>query len=183
MHVVILGVLSTPFRYIKSKVESAYTKLVKKQPKKTKNEVYNEENLKRKSIDGLKEIAKLRRIKNSGKLKKGLITSILKSESSNVEHNYMKPFNTDVDNNNADTYGGKIRDKIRDIRAILSRLGDIVTKHERVKIKNELYGIENKKNLSDEEKERIDDNLIKLLNKHKKKEKKKKNIKIMAVMI
>ena len=47
--------------------------------------------LKRKSIDKLKEIAKLRRTKNSGKLKKGgLITSILKSESSNAERNYMK---------------------------------------------------------------------------------------------
>ena len=32
--------------------------------------VYNEEIMKRKSIDELKEVAKLRRIKNSGKLKK-----------------------------------------------------------------------------------------------------------------
>ena len=48
----------------KRKVKSVYRKLVKKQPKKTDNEVYNEENLKRKSIDQLKEIAKLRRIKN-----------------------------------------------------------------------------------------------------------------------
>ena len=32
----ILGVLSTPFRYIKSKVKGAYNKLVKKQPKKLK---------------------------------------------------------------------------------------------------------------------------------------------------
>ena len=48
----------------KRKVKSVYRKLVKKQPKKTDNEVYNEENLKRKSIDQLKEIAKLKRIKN-----------------------------------------------------------------------------------------------------------------------
>ena len=108
--------------------------------------------LKRKSIDELKEIAKLRRIKNRGKLnKKGLITSILKSESSNAERNYMRHFNTNVDNNNVDnnvhddTYDSKIRDKISDIRAILSRLGDIVTKDDTVKIKNELYEIENKK--------------------------------------
>ena len=47
-----------------------YNKLVKKQPKKTDNVVYNEEVLKGKSIDELKEIAKLRRIKNRGKLKK-----------------------------------------------------------------------------------------------------------------
>ena len=54
---------------------------------------------------------------------------------------------------------------------ILSRLGDIVTKDDRVKIKKELYETENKKNLSDMEKEGIDDNLLKLLNKLNKKEK------------
>ena len=90
----------------------------------------------------------MRRIKNRGKLKKeGLITSILKSESSNAERNYMKHFNTNVDNNNVDnssndeTYDGKIGDKISDIRVTLSRLGDIVTKDDRVKIKKELYEI------------------------------------------
>ena len=48
-------------------------------------------------------IARLRRIKNSDKLKKeGLITSLLKSESSNAERSYMKHFNnTNHDNNNA----------------------------------------------------------------------------------
>ena len=61
------------------------------QKKKTENEVYNEEKLKKKSVDELKEIAKLRGIKSRGKLKKeSLITRILKSESSNVERNYMK---------------------------------------------------------------------------------------------
>ena len=88
----------------------------------------------------------MRRIKNRGKLnKKGLINSILKSEGSNAERNYMKHFNTNVNNDNVDhyvnddTYDSKIRDKISDIRAILSRLGDIVTKDDNVKIKNELY--------------------------------------------
>ena len=66
----ILRQLSAPARYIKSKVKSIYKKLVKKEPKKTGNEVCNEEKLKRKSIDELKEIAKLRRIKYRGKLKK-----------------------------------------------------------------------------------------------------------------
>ena len=52
----------------------------------------------------------------------------------------MKHFNTNVDNNttnvdtNDDNYDGKIRDKISDIRMILSRLGDIVTKNDREKI-------------------------------------------------
>ena len=65
----VLRVLSALVRYIKSKVKSVYKKLVKKK-KKTDNEVYNEENLKRKSTGKLKEIAKLRSIKNMGKLKK-----------------------------------------------------------------------------------------------------------------
>ena len=57
----------------------------------------------------------------------------------------MKIFNTNVDNNttnantNDDTYDGKIRDKISDIRGMLSRLGDIVTKDDRVKTKRALW--------------------------------------------
>ena len=39
----ILRILSGPVRYIKSKVKSVYKKLVKEEPKKTDNEVYNEE--------------------------------------------------------------------------------------------------------------------------------------------
>ena len=132
----ILRVLSTPVRYVTCKIESTYKKLVKKEPKKL---------LKRKSVDALKEIAKSRRTKNRGKLKKeDLITSILKSESSNSERNYMKLFNNNVDNNNVDnnaddddTYDGKTRNKISDIRVMLSRLGDVVTKYDRVKIKKE----------------------------------------------
>ena len=125
--------------------------------------------LKRKSINELKEIAKVRRIKNGGKLKKRRFnSSILKAEISSAECSYMKHFNTNVDNNttnvdtNDDTYDAKIRDKIGDIRMILSRLVDIVTKDDRVKIKKELSEIENNKNLSNNEKERIDDNLLEL---------------------
>ena len=76
-----------------------------------------------------------------------------------------------VDNNANDDHDGKIRDKISDIRVIFSRLGDILTKDDRVKIKKELYEIENKKNLSDKEKEKIHDNLLELVNKLNKKEK------------
>ena len=110
-----------------SNIKSIYKKLAKNEPKKTDNEVYNEEKLKRKSIDELKEIAKLRRIKNRSKLKKeGLINIILKSESNYAEHNYMRHFNinTNVDNNNNtndddNTYDGKIRDKTSDIRYLV----------------------------------------------------------------
>ena len=46
--------------------------------------------MQKKSIDELKEIARLRRIKNRDKLtKEGLIISLLKSESSDAERNYM----------------------------------------------------------------------------------------------
>ena len=109
--------------------------------------------LKRKSIDELKKIAKLRGIKNGGKLKKeGLIATLLKSEISSAERNYMKYFNTNASNNtNDDTYDGKIRGKISDIRAILSRFGNIVTKNHREKIKKELCETENQTNLSDKE--------------------------------
>ena len=70
-------------------------------------------------MDGLEGIAKLRKIKNGDKLKKeDLITSLLKSESSNAESNYMKHLNNNtndddnyVDNNanDDDTYDGKIK--------------------------------------------------------------------------
>ena len=89
----------------------------------------------------------MRRIKNRDKLtKEGLIISLLKSESSDAERNYMKHFNNNTDDD--DTYDGKIRDKISDIRMILSRLGNMVANNDRKKIKKELYEIENKKNLS-----------------------------------
>ena len=68
--------------------------------------------------------------------------SALKSESSNVEHNCMKHFNnnTDDDNNTNDhTYDGKIRDKISDIRMILSRLGNTVTNNDRKKVRRKPY--------------------------------------------
>ena len=161
----ILRLLSAPARYVKRKIVSIYKKSAKKEPKKTTKVVYNEETLKRKSIDELKEITQLRGIKNRRKLKKeGLITSLLRSEISNAERNY----NTTDD----DTYDGKIKD----IRTMLSRLGDIVTKDDRVEIKKELYEIENKKNLSDNEKEKTDDNLLQLVNKLK-------NIDIMTMII
>ena len=75
-------------------------------------------------MDKSKEIARLRIIKNIEKLiKEDLIFSLLKSDSSAVEHNF--------DNNNNND---KIRGKTRDINTIFSRLGNIVTKTDRKKI-------------------------------------------------
>ena len=74
-------------------------------------------------------------------MKEDLIISLLKSESSVLECNYMKNFNTDdVD----DTYDDKIRGKISDIRMILSELGNIVTNKDRKKITEGLYETEKK---------------------------------------
>ena len=133
------------------------------------NELNQTEKLQRKSIDELKEIARLRRIKNRDKLtKEGLIISLLKSESSDAERNYMKHFNNNTDDD--DTYDDKIRGKISDIRMILSRLGNTVTNNDRNRIKRELYEIEKKKNLSGKEKEEIYDNLVKIVKTLDKKE-------------
>ena len=75
----------------------------------------------------------LRRIKNSDNLtKEDLIISLLKSESSPAERNYKKHFNNST---NDDTYDDKIKGKISDIRMILSRLGNIVTKMIKRKLK------------------------------------------------
>ena len=62
----------------------------------------------------------MRRIKNSEKLtKQDLIISLLKSESSTLEHNFKKHFNN---NTNNDTYDDEIRGKINDINVIFSGL-------------------------------------------------------------
>ena len=135
---------------------------VTKIPNISENEVNQAEKLQRKSIDELKEIARLRRIKNRDKLtKEGLIISLLKSESSDAERNYMKHFNNNTDDD--DIYDGKVRGKISDIRMMLSRLGNAVTDNDRKKIKRELYEIEKKENLSDKGKEEIYDNLVKIV--------------------
>ena len=71
----------------------------------------------------------------------------------------------------------KKKDKINNIRMILSRLGNIV--NDRKKIKKDLYEIEKKQNLSDNEKEKIYDHLVKLVNILDKKE--EHNIMIMMI--
>ena len=110
----------------------------------------------------------MRRIKTSDNLaKEDLIISLLKSESSRAERNYMKHFNNIT---NDDTYDDKTKGKINDIRMILSRLGNIVTKNDRKEIKKELYEIEKKKNFSNKKKEKNYNRLIELINTIDKKE-------------
>ena len=68
--------------------------------------------MQKQSIDELREIARLRRIKNREKLtKEDLIISLLKSKSSALQNNFMKHFNNNNNNNNNDTDDQKIRGK------------------------------------------------------------------------
>ena len=106
----------------------------------------------------------MRRIKNYNNLtKEDLIFSLLKSESSPAERNYIKYFN----NNTND----EIKSKINYIRIILSRLGNIITKNERMKIKKYFYEIEKRINFQLMKKKKIYNDLIKLTNTLDKEEK------------
>ena len=58
---------------------------------------------------------------------------------------------------------------------MLSKLGNTITNNDRKKIKRKLYETEKKENLSDEEKEKIYDDLVKLVETLDKKEKYKSN--------
>ena len=163
--------IDTLSRYdTKRKVNSNRRKILKmglekiaKKQNISKNELRKAEKLQDKSIDELQEIAKLRGIKNYDNLtKEDLIFSLLKSESNPAERNYMEYFNNSTND--------EIKSKINDIRLILSRLGNIVTKKYRKEIKKELYEIEKKQNLLDNGKEKIYDHLVKLANTLDKKE-------------
>ena len=125
----------------------------------SKNDLSRVEKLQNKSIKELYEIARLRRFKKLDNLtKEDLIFRLLKSESNLVERNYMKYFNNSTSH---DTYDYKIKSKINDIRLILSRLRNVVTKIYRKEVKKELYEIEKSKNFQTMKKKRF---MIILLN-------------------
>ena len=159
--------LDTLSRYdTKRKVNSNRRKILKTGLQKiakiqsiSENELRKAENLQSKSIDELQEIARLRLFKKLDDLtKEDLIFRLLKSESNPVERSYMKYFNNSTSD---DTYDDEIKSKINDIRLILSRLGNIVTKKYRKEIKKELYEIEKSKTFQIMKKKRF---MIILLN-------------------
>ena len=86
--------------------------------------------------------------------KEELIIALLKSKYSIAEL-----FNNNLDNN-----------KISDIKKILNRLRDILTREHRKEIRKNLCRKENKENLSELQKEEIDEYLTKLVRIHNKKE-------------
>ena len=99
------------------------------------------------SRDELERIAKIRRIKNYEKMSnEELIISFLKSKQRIAEL-----FNKNLDDDKSD------------IRRILNRLRGILPKRYRKEIKKELYKIDHKENLSEEEKEENDEYLRKLV--------------------
>ena len=100
------------------------------------------------SRDELKQIAKIRKIKNYEDMKKeDLIISLVKSKKSIAE----------LFNDN------RYDNEISDIRRILIRLRDILPKKDRKQIKDKLYEIEHRRNISEEEKEENDEYLRKLV--------------------
>ena len=64
--------------------------------------------------------------------------------NNNDDENNNNNNNTNDNTNDDDTYDSKIRDKISDVRIILSRLGNTITNKDKKKIKKELYEIEKK---------------------------------------
>ena len=109
------------------------------------------------SLDDVKKIAILRRIKNYDKLsKEDLIYTLLISESNPIESNYEKYITNNTNN--------EIKARINNIRIILARLGNAVTKNEKNKIRKDLYKIEKKQKLIKTQKERVYRYLIQLAN-------------------
>ena len=86
----------------------------------TQSELKQIEKMQNLPQDDLEQIAKMRRIKNYKRMsKEELIIALLKSK-----HSIAELFNNDLDN-----------DKISDIKKILNRLRDIVTREYRREIK------------------------------------------------
>ena len=105
------------------------------------------------SPDEVERIAKIKRIKNYEEInKKELIISLLKSKQSIAEmFNNNNNNNNDNNNNNNNNNNNLYDNKTNDIRRILSRLKDILSKINRKKIKDKLYKIEHQRNLSEAE--------------------------------
>ena len=116
--------LKTLSRYdSKRKSYSNRRKLIKIKLKKfakkqniSKIDLHKAKKLQDKSIGELHGVAKLRGIKNYDNLtREDLIFSLSKSESNPAERNYVKYFNNSTDD--------EIKNKINNIRILLSRLG------------------------------------------------------------
>ena len=130
----------------------------------SKSDLCKARTLKNKSFSDLKKLAKLRAIINYDDLsKEDLIYTLLRSEKSLFKDNYEKY----ISNNTID----ELRSRTNVIRMLLARLGDIITKKDRDKIRKKLHKIENKQKLTKTQKEKYLNYLIELVNFLDKKEK------------
>ena len=125
----------------------------------SKSDLRKARTLKNKSFSDLKKLAKLRGIINYD----DLIYTLLRSEKSLYKDNYEKY----ISDNTID----ELRSRINIIRMLLARLGDIITKKDRDKIRKKLHKIENKQKLTKTQKEKYLNYLIELVNFLDKKEK------------
>ena len=101
------------------------------------------------SIDDLRKIAKLRKIKNYDKMsKEDLIYTLLRSEKNLWEDNHIKYTSNNINDDDG------IRAKINNINIVLARLGNIIAKKDRDKIRKELYDIEKRKDSQNLKKKR-----------------------------
>ena len=117
------------------KFKKIYPKFVKKQ-KNLNDDLHKATKLQNMSHDDFKKTAKLRGIKNHDTLaKQDLIYILLRSEKNLFEDNYEKYISNNTTN--------KLRSRINNIKIVLARLGNIITRNERDKIRKELYKIEN----------------------------------------
>ena len=138
---------------IRRKINKLNLKKIGKKQNITIKELHKLLKLHDKSLDDLKKIAKFWRIKNYDNLSKEDLTyTLLKSGKNPLEDNYLNYINNDTDD--------RIKGKINYIRLALIKLGYILTKNDRKKIKEELYVIENRQNLTNAQKDRIYNHLI-----------------------
>ena len=107
-----------------------------------KSDLRKAQNLHNKSLSDLQRLARLRRIKNYEDMtKKDLIYTLLRSED-----NYMKYTNTSTDD--------ELKEKINQIRILLTKLRNTLTNEKKNIIRDELYKIENQERLTKAQKER-----------------------------
>ena len=137
------------------KLKKVHPKFVKKQNI-LENDLRKVTKLQKMSLDDLKKIAILRKIKKNDKLsREDLVYTLLRSQRDLTASNFEKYITNDTND--------EIKGKINNIIITLSRLGNIVIKNERKKIKKDLYEIE-KKRLTKTQKERTYGYLIELAN-------------------
>ena len=117
---------------ISKKVTRLLREKIEERPNITKSDLDKALELYSLSLSNLKDLPKLRRIKNFRELTKDdLIYTLLRSEEVPQENNYLKYINN--------TRNSDLRDRINHARMMTTKLGDILTNKEGHEIRKELY--------------------------------------------